>query len=219
MRGSIGVNAMKKPNIRHRERLWEPEWNNEIIGWTRKFVIQNRWRTETYNDIDDLMQDAHIVFLKVRDKYPQVTEAAHFMSMYKTSLWRHFMDRGRKLKNDILIERYLSQQFLAYDKTLGYSETRLQEMLRDTEISRLENAFGQVDYNEGAMIAMIMSGPPEVQMLMMFLSKDENLALLREPQRKRRDATPRKTIDQRLSSLLGIPDFPFRDTIRQWLFT
>lgn len=191
---------MTKPRIAYRERLnvreeglWEPAWSDEIIGWTRKFVVQNKWRTETINDIDDLMQDAHVVFLRLCEKYPRVVEPALFMGLYKTALWRHFMDRGRKLKNDILITRHLALEVVAQAPELK-------------------------SYNDGPILSLLSDGPPEIRQLLSFLSDDTNLAKLREPQRKRCDHTPRKNIDQRLSSMLGIPNFPFRDTIRQWLF-
>jgi hypothetical protein len=174
------------------EDLWEPQWNDATIGWTRKFIRNNIWRTETINDMDDLIQDSYIVFMKVRDSYPQVVEAPLFMKLYQTALWRTFMDKGRKLKNDILASRYLTQEV-------------------DAHMPHMQ------EYNEGPLMAVLLDGPPELQLLMRFIEKDENLELLREPQRKRWDQ-PRQNMDQRLSTLLGIPTFPFKETLKLWLF-
>ncbi len=191
-RNRVRLHNRKPKRVRVKD-LWEPQWDSVVKGWTRKFILQNRWRTETINDIDDLMQDAYIVFMKVRDTYPMVVEAPLFMRLYQTALWRKFMDKGRKLKNDILVARYMSQEI----------STHMPEMK---------------SYNEGPLKVLLMDGPPEIKMLLDFLNNDDNLKLLCEPQRKRRGYTPRQNIDQRLSYLLGIPSFPFRDTLRRWLF-
>lgn len=176
------------------EDLWEPKWDDEIRGWTRKFIRQNYWRTETINDVNDLMQDAYIVFMKVRDSYPCVVEAPLFMRLYQTALWRTFMDKGRKLKNDILAERYLKQELEC-------------------------DALSLRSYNEGPMMAMLADGPPELRMLMEFIKDDSNLEKLREPQRKRVNYEPRLNLDQKLSKLLGIPPFPFKRMVKAWLLT
>jgi len=175
------------------EDLWEPQWDDIVVGWTKNFIRQNYWRTETYNDKEDLLQDAYVVFMKVRDSYPQVVEAPLFMKLYKTALWRAFMDKGRKLKNDILATRQAAQEaaFL---------------------IPELKT------YNEGPLNVLLSEGPPEIRMLMEFINNDSNLEKLRQPQRKSVNSEPRMNIDQRISALLGIPYFPFREVMTKWLF-
>ena len=38
------------------EDLWEPQWNDATIGWTKKFIRNNMWRTETINDMEETTQ-------------------------------------------------------------------------------------------------------------------------------------------------------------------
>jgi hypothetical protein len=175
------------------EGLWEPEWDNEIVSWTRSFIRQNKWRTQTFYDEEDLFHEAFLVFMKVKKTYPRVVDAKLFMRMYQTSLWRRFMDCGRKLKNDILSVRHAQREAVLFTPEM-------------------------VAYNAGPLAVALMEGPPEFRLLLEFISDDANLEKLREPQRHRVGNQPRKNIDQRLSALIGIPDFPFREALRRWLF-
>lgn len=173
--------------------LWEPEWTPEIAIWTHNFIRKNQWRAQAWYDHEDLMQEAHIVFMRVRDKYPHVVEAPLFMKMYQTALWRHIMDSGRKLKKDILATRKAMEEVKLFMPHM-------------------------VDFNNGPLNIALAEGPPELRLLMEFMNNDSNLEKLRAPQRNRVSAKPRQNIDQRLSSLLGIPYFPFRESLRKWLF-
>lgn len=187
----------KRQRVRIQSRLvddlWEPSWEGEIVNWTRKFIRQNKWRTQTFYDEEDLYNEAYLVFMKIQKTYPRIVEAPMFMRMYQTALWRHFMSSGRKLRNDILSVRYAK---------------------RDADLFMPE----LVAYNEGPLSVALMEGPPELRLLLEFINDDANLKKLRQPQRPRVNYNPRKNMDQRLSALIGIPPFPFMKTLRKWLF-
>ena len=175
------------------EGLWEPTWTEEMKLWSCKFIKANQWRTQTIYDEEDLLQEAYLVFMKVRDKYPRVVDPPLFMRMYQTALWHHFMDNGRKLKKDILTTR----------KAMEEAKLFMPDMIA---------------FNDGPLAIALAQGPPELRLLLDFINDDSNLEKLRAPQRNRVSAKPRKNIDQRLSTLMGIPYFPFRETLNKWLF-
>lgn len=183
------------------ELEWKPKWEPEVRGWAYNYIAQNRWRVDGINDIEDLMQDAYVVFLKVADTYPRVIEPRHFMALYKTSLRNFLLDKARhfeRCKNVVDINAVLDTA----PNTEEYLIT--------------PDAFLGVTHNEGPLNAMLAKASPELAMLLQFLKDDCNLAALREAQRTEKYA-PRMTLDQRLSKLLGIEAFPFRDTFKKLL--
>jgi len=72
-----------------------PSWSREIEKWSLNQIRKNIWRFDTSEDEDDLLQDARILFFKLERKYPTVTDAPHFFTLYKTSLKRMFIDKAR----------------------------------------------------------------------------------------------------------------------------
>jgi len=189
---------MPRTRVRLTRRLvnvWKPKWEPEIKGWAFKYIQKNKWRYEHINDIDDLMQDAYLVFLKVADAYPRVVDAPHFMSLYKTSLRNMLTDKARE-----------------YERKLGLID-------ENTAFDPLEpESFRDLgsDMNEGPVFALLRNGPPELRMFLDLINDDEKLSELRKPQRTRR-GEPRLNFDQRISKLLGIEYFPFRQQIKQLL--
>jgi DNA-directed RNA polymerase specialized sigma24 family protein len=186
----------KRQRVRlpQRVRPWTPSWEPEIKGWAYNHIAKNKWRLEYINDFEDLLQDAYLVFLKVCDTYPRVVEPAHFMALYKTSLRNFLHDKSREYtrKRDLIDEEFN------------------EEVVGDT---KPDIALGTT-HNDGPFLAMIGAASPELKMLLSFIEDDNNLARLREPQRQQR-GQPRMTLNQRLSSLLGIEYFPFKETLKQ----
>lgn len=180
---------------RRRVSPWRPKWEPEIRGWAFNYIRQNKWRYEHIHDIEDLMQDAHLVFLKVAEAYPRVVEPRHFMSLYKTSLRNALADKAREYHRKLdLIDEGVAFDPLSPE---GFTETGY-------------------EVPEGPLAAMISHGPPELKMFLDLLQDDNRLAELRKPQREKR-GEPRLNFDQRISKLLGIDCFPFRESLRQLL--
>lgn len=183
---------MKKERVRLSKKtvtVWRPQWS-EVRGFARNYIRDNKWRYESINDMDDLMQDAYLVFLKVSDSYPRVVEPKLFMSLYKTSLIYFLTDKAREYRRkcDLIQE--------------------------NQDVSTLHEKVP--DYSEGPMYALLNAGPPELKMFVALLKDDDKIAKLRTPQREGR-GQPRMNFDQRVSKLLGISYFPFRDTIKSIL--
>src|SRR5690606_11351497 len=178
-----------------RVEIWRPRWEPEIKFWSLAYIRKNKWRYEYTHDVDDLIQDAYVVFMKVAEAYPRCVQPGHFMALYKTSLRNMLWDKSREYERKLhLIDEHMEVDFAQ----TGDCDT-------PDPLSNL-----------GEVAALIASGPPEIRMFMSFIQNDENLLKLREPQRSKR-GEPRLNFDQRVAKMLGIEKYPFRDTIRQLL--
>ena len=96
-----------------RKRLWTPQWEGAIEGWTINFITRNLWRTTPHHDFDDLYQDGYIYFITCKARYPEVVDPPHFMRLYQISLQNHlhtlssertadFKSRGGSSNHDTL---------------------------------------------------------------------------------------------------------------------
>lgn len=66
-----------------------PEWQGPIEGFAVNYMNRNLWRVEPEHDFDDLMQDAYLYFLICCQSYPNVSEAKHFMALFRVCLFNH----------------------------------------------------------------------------------------------------------------------------------
>lgn len=114
--------------------LWQAFWTPEIEKWTIAKIRENKWRFDAAEDVDDLLQDARILFLKIQTRYTQVTEAPHLFALFRTSLMRQFIDKSR-LKQRSVIDQTLIAEEVAEEKmlhstmpNLGLSRIILNEM-------------------------------------------------------------------------------------------
>lgn len=74
--------------------VWVPTFTVEIQRWTLYQIRKNMWRFDHIEGIDDLLQEARLLFWELSEKYPRVTEPANFFALYKTSLLRRFIDKS-----------------------------------------------------------------------------------------------------------------------------
>lgn len=65
-----------------------PLWEGAIEGYVVSFCKINEWRVQPALSFMDLYQEAWLLFDKCRELYPLVTEAKHFMALFKTALYR-----------------------------------------------------------------------------------------------------------------------------------
>jgi hypothetical protein len=68
---------------------FRPEWKGPIEGWTVNFVNKNIWRCGPDYDMEDLVQDAFLTYMMVRDRYPEVRTPQHFMALFKRCFGNH----------------------------------------------------------------------------------------------------------------------------------
>ncbi len=99
--------VMLEDGHRRRARLgWFPAWGPEYHGYTYKRIIEVLGKVDrTLYDFEDLLSEAQFVFFHCAETYPRVTDAPHFMSLYKTALRNYFTDmvREQNLKREAIV--------------------------------------------------------------------------------------------------------------------
>lgn len=168
---------MPRQKQRVRERvIWSPTWDKVIEGYTVKFCQKNSWRCDHIHQVIDLMQDAYLVFVKVRDAYPRVVEARHFMALYKRALANNVHDKS------------------AYKRRKDAAEVYLSADVSEFCVGRI----GEVT-NAGYVAALIAEMPEELRMVLNRLAQ----GVPQEP--RRRGLQPRESLTMQLRRLLRLP--------------
>lgn len=113
-----------------RVRLYTPEWEGPVEGYTKNFLRANFWRVERLMEYGDALSECYCVFLHLQREYFGVVDNPWwFMSLYKTSLWRKFntlSNRDTAHRNRIV---YLEEQEMAEQAEVG----ALAEFISDLE--------------------------------------------------------------------------------------
>ncbi len=108
-----------------RKRMsFTPEWEGVVEGWTVNYLHQNLWRVPRYMEFEDLKSDAYVRFLDCRDRYPNVIDAPHFMSLYKVSVVNHITDlsnKATKMKSEVVTSALESDGNQASSFLPGYA--------------------------------------------------------------------------------------------------
>ena len=100
---------MPRQQLRVRERIiWSPVWGKEYEGYAANFYRANSWRCDHINELKDLMQDAYIIFARVKSSYPRVIEPKNFMALYKRALANNTHDKASYKRRKDAAEVYLS---------------------------------------------------------------------------------------------------------------
>jgi hypothetical protein len=75
------------------------EWDSVMEGWTRRFIFRYVKFVYPLYDVDDLMQEAALVFMACRKKYRRaIKEQRRFMVIYRESVWRRFWILRRSVR-------------------------------------------------------------------------------------------------------------------------
>ncbi len=161
---------------RKRERIvWSPEWNDIFQAWTKKFLYANIWRCDSIHSIEDLMQDAYIIFIYISDTYPRVIEPKNFMALYKMAL-----------ANKI------------HDRSLYKKRRSAAEVVTSSDVSEFfTGRIGEMT-NAGYLMALLNEAPEEVKLALATLAKglpDEG---------KRRSMQHREGLGDKLCRLAGL---------------
>src|SRR5258706_12980921 len=167
-----------KRKQRLREHVkWTPFWGNEYAGYATNLNRSNHWRVDPINDMDDLLQDAYLIFSKVKDAYPRVIEARHFMALYKRALINSLHDKSSYKTRRVDIDVHLSSD--ATDLCLG--------------------RIGEVT-NAGYVAALIEEMPEELKTALNMLARG-----LPAEKRRPHALQPRESLTMQLRRLLRLP--------------
>ena len=163
---------------------WLPQWEGPIKGWAHGFIIKNRWRCDPAFDVDDLMQDAFLLYMKLVDRYPGVRTPQHFMSLFKTALHNEIHNYARQMK-------------------------ARKEVVVAPCIQAAEAVAEVPEYtNFGYVLAVLNEAPEELKMALTVLTDSEKRALLTSKPRRgrftRKSLVPRENFNAKLSRLAGL---------------
>lgn len=183
--------SQQRPRIRlnqhhHRVKLdWEPQWEPEIRNWASKIIRENKWRYDPIHDHADLLQDAYVKFLMLKETYPRVIQPQHFMSLYKRALVNQLCDEA--------------------NKNISRKETFIQtesdpDILADEVVKELDN--------EGYLIILLNEAPADIRAVFELFNDDGKLEELRKPYfRPYKGLSPRESLNERLCSLIDVDYF------------
>jgi hypothetical protein len=170
---------------------WEPVWEDTFSSWAISTIRKQRWRCDIIEDEEDLLQDAHLLFLKLAARYPRVIEARHFMALFKTALNNHIHDKSR----------YLQRKHACHV-----------ELPMDTS----ELCIGHIGdtTNAGYMAALLAEAPEELKLALALLTEEPHrLEALITPKE------PRENLNMKLRRILGLADtFDLRQAVTDLLF-
>lgn len=72
-----------------RKIQYVPNFRLDVEQWTKRTIAKHFWRVRGLCEPDDLLQDAWVLFLKLKQKYT-TDGPAHFGKLFRTSFANHF---------------------------------------------------------------------------------------------------------------------------------
>jgi hypothetical protein len=127
--------------------LYSPNFEGPIEGWVVNGMKANYFRVENTHSREEYLQEAYLVFLRVKRKYEgKVEEPKHFMSLFKRAWTNELNDLATKATN--------ARMLVAMP------------MLRSDDGDELEyEPMGELD-NEGFLAVLVRQAPREVSMVL-----------------------------------------------------
>lgn len=136
--------------------MYVPEYAGPVEGYAHNYVHRNLWRVSRTHTREDALQEAWLVFARCQGKYPQIDTPQHFMALYKTALYRHFVD-------------------LALSASHYKAEVPEAQFDREDEQEWSRQPVGDLD-NDGQLRVLIRQAPREVKMVLsLFLNAPQEL--------------------------------------------
>jgi hypothetical protein len=63
--------------------------------WLVKTAYKNLWRVHSFYDLDDLIQDGHMMYALVVQRYPQAKDPPHIMRLFQITFLNHIHDLSK----------------------------------------------------------------------------------------------------------------------------
>jgi hypothetical protein len=63
--------------------------------WLVKTAYRHLWRVHSFYDIDDLIQDGHMMYALVVQRYPQAKDPPHIMRLFQITFLNHIHDLSK----------------------------------------------------------------------------------------------------------------------------
>jgi DNA-directed RNA polymerase specialized sigma24 family protein len=83
---------------------YEAEWTNEVVGYAANYFRKHEWRIKPMMEVDDMMQEAYLIFLRLLDRY-EYDSPQHFMAIWKLALRNavHWWSGRRTRRHEVAI--------------------------------------------------------------------------------------------------------------------
>lgn len=85
---------MKRIRLQRRRLQFVPAWEGPIEGFAHNFARAHAWKTGM--GVDDITQEAWLLFHKLCDKYPGVNRPQWFMALFQTGMARMVIDLAER---------------------------------------------------------------------------------------------------------------------------
>ena len=144
------------------------EWKGVVEGYTKnqsvKF-IRNFNKNPLY-ELEDLMQEGYVLYIKVIEKYKEINEPKHLMSLYKSTLKNRF----NEIANELL-------------------ELTKRVYVKRVDDEKSENIFDSISSEENTEFRTLLStAPDEIKdvLMLMFNTPQEYVEVLGLFKKRRR---------------------------------
>jgi hypothetical protein len=187
-------------------------FDSGLEGWIKRTARENYWRVSKWYELQDLVQDGYLCYLKCRNKYamcepdpgaqklnvwthPSNGQRKHFMALVKRTFFNHIMT--------------LSSDFAAM--SVEESECDLEPRADGQPV--LVEELAPVEAEELSVFIAVKNAPAEIGEAIKALVDDGD-EYLRSRLRRRDERVVRKrrklreTTDERLARVTGSPDLP-----------
>lgn len=163
--------------------------------WMRRLAAKQFWRVASWYELEDLIQDGHIHWWRIVERYPDVTDA-HRMSLFKTTFQNHIHN-------------------LAKHKT-RCPEVTVTVLAGNEDHSDFWERLVVEDFDFANCNLLIAKAPEPVQKFMRLMASEDGPRHMRALYRKRRGGG-RETTNDRLCRLLGIEHADILGMVRDYL--
>ncbi|ATI19274.1 hypothetical protein KF4_061 [Vibrio phage vB_VpaS_KF4] len=142
------------------EQTWKPKFHGEVEGYVMNWVRNNHWKVnQQLPDVEDVKQEAYLIFLYVADKYPNIDNPRWFMDMFKRTFGCRMIDCSRKQIRH-------KEHFTETDVLLSEGEESLsltEMMVGDLETSAIaEKLMEEADGEVKQVLRTLLNMPAEV---------------------------------------------------------
>lgn len=185
-----------------------------LQGWIAKTAYEQHWRVRAWYDVQDLIQDGFLCYVKCRNRYtlgppaeghtalntdnPTPLQRKHFASLVMVAFTNHIMT---------LASRFALQK-----------ESAMSELLEDDSADAVERLIPHQQQEDASLRVLLSKAPAEITEAITKIMNDSKeggdylrTKLFSEGTRVRRGRTSiRETTRQRWQRILGDPDLPQR---------
>jgi len=142
-----------------------PQWQGAVEGWAVNFAKRKAWAVSPELDLDDLIQEAYLLFEKIKDKY-RVYAHSHFMGLFKTTFRNHIYRLSNKRTNrkEAVFagltednDAYTLVETIPDTSTRDIDELRLRLMLDDVP-QPLADLIGSIVFDDKQVTARVFVG-------------------------------------------------------------